>query len=343
MFWKSVKKLRLKSTSLVTKLMLLYSLSTIGLLGTLCLFLYPTFAKIMEQMHGIPAASHLTIECYKHLIITLLIASLAAIVFGHMISRNGLKRLREFEKKMETITAQSLEDRILLTEWPKELRSLAHRFNEMLDRIQASFIQLSQFSSDIAHELRTPLHNLKTMAETALLDNKTHQEYKQILESSMSEYHHLAKLVENMLFIARSDHGQITLKKAWIDVKEEISNICDYYQAIADEKQIILSCHGEAKIEVDPILFKRVISNLLSNALKYTLPHGCIVIAIQSIQQFVQITIKDTGVGIPSAHLINIFNRFYRVDSSRSTHSGGIGLGLAIVKSIIDYMVGQSK
>ena len=343
MFWKSVKKLRLKSLSLVTKLMLLYSLSTIGLLGTICLFLYPTFVKIMEQRHGIPAASDLTIECFKHIIMILLIASLATIVFGHMISSNGLKRLREFEEKMETITAQSLEDRILLTEWPKELRSLAHRFNEMLDRIQTSFIQLSQFSSDIAHELRTPLHNLKNMAETALLHDKSHQEYKQILESSMDEYNHLSKLVENMLFIARSDHGQMTLKKAWINVQEEISNICDYYQAIADEKQIMLSCHGEAKIEVDPILFKRVISNLLSNALKYTLPHGCIVIDIQSMQESVQITIKDTGVGIPSTHLPNIFNRFYRVDSSRSIHSGGIGLGLAIVKSIIDLHRGTIK
>lgn len=293
-------------------------------------------------MNGTPA-SHLTVECFQQIIIILLTASLAAIVFGHMISRNGLKRLREFENKMEKISAQSLNDRILLNEWPKELRNLAQRFNEMLNRIETSFVQLSQFSSDIAHELRTPIHNLKNMAESALVKEKSPQELREILESSMTEYQHLAKLVENMLFIARSDHGQIRLKNERIDIQKEIINICEYYQAIADEKQIVLTCSGEAKIDCDPLLFKRVISNLLANALRYTLPHGQISLSIQPMQQFVQITIQDTGVGISPEHLENIFNRFYRVDSSRSVYTGGIGLGLAIVKSIIDLHRGTIK
>ena len=337
MFWK-----RVKSLSLVTKLMLLYSLSTTGLLGTICLFLYPTFTKIMEQMNG-TLASNLTIECFKRIIITLLLGSLVAIVFGHIISRKGLNRLREFENKMETMTAQSLDDRIELNEWPKELRNLGNRFNEMLDRIQSSFIQLSQFSSDIAHELRTPINNLRGMTEIALVKDKSPSEYRDILESCMGEYHHLSKLIENLLFIARSDHGEIKLKKVRINTQEEITHICDYYQAIADEKNILLSCIGEAEINAEPVLFKRVISNVLSNALRYTPDNGKIIIDIQIIQKFVQITIHDTGIGISPEHLPNIFDRFYRIDPSRSLHSGGVGLGLAIVKSIVDLHFGTVK
>ena len=342
MFLKRVELLRLKSLSLVTKLMLLYSLSTIGLFGTICLFLYPTYIKMVEQINGSPA-SNLTIECYERIIITLLIASLAAIILGHIISRNGLNRLREFEHKMESISAKSLHDRINLNDWPKELRHLADRFNGMLDRIQSSFIQLSQFSSDIAHELRTPINNLRGMTELALVKEKLPDEYRDILVSCMNEYHHLSKLIENMLFIARSDHGEIRLEKVLINAQNEIETLCDYYQAIADEKQITLSCIGQATLEVDPILFKRVLNNLLSNALRYTSTNGKISIQIHTTKHVVQITISDTGTGISSEQLPHLFDRFYRVDPSRSVHSGGVGLGLAIVKSIIDLHRGTIK
>lgn len=339
----NVRPLRFSALSLVTKLMWLYSFSTLGLLGAICLFLSPTVVKIMEQTQG-KLSSSLTGECFEKVIISLLIASLATLVFGHIISRKGLKRLREFETRMANITAHSLDDRILLSEWPKELRSLASRFNEMLDRIQRSFIQLSQFSSDIAHELRTPVHNLRNMVEVSLLKaDQSPQEYRKLLESSMNEYQHLSKLVENMLFIARSEHGQTALKKKCLDIKEEMDDICDYYQYLADEKQILLSCHGEAKAEADPLLFKRLVVNLLSNAIKYTPRKGKISIHIQAMQAFVQISIVDSGIGISPEHLPHIFKRFYRVDSSRTQDSGGLGLGLAIVKSIVDLHQGSLK
>lgn len=322
--------------------MLLYSLSTIALLGTICVFLYPTFIKMMEQING-NSTSNLSVECYERIILSLLLASLVSIISGHIISRNGLKQLGAFENTMEKITAQSLDKRIELNEWPKELRNLADRFNGMLDRIQLSFMQLSRFSSDIAHELRTPIHNLGSMAEIALLKDKSSHEYRQIMESSLHEYRHLSKLIENLLFIARSDHGEIRLKKVLTEAWKEIASICDYYQALADEKQIMLSCIGNAKIEVEPTLFKRAISNLISNALRYTPSNGKIIIDIQSMQESAQITIHDTGAGISQEHLTNIFDRFYRVDPSRAVHSGGMGLGLSIVKSIIDLHHGSIK
>lgn len=332
--------LRFGSLSLVKKLMFLYSLTTIGLFAAICLFLYPAFARLAEKING-TSASSLTIECFEKVIVSLLIGSFGAIIFGYMIARKGLSRLRELEDKMDSITAESLDDRILPDEWPSELRNLAFRFNEMLNRIQASFQQLSQFSSDIAHELRTPIHNLKNMAEAALLKNQSAEDYRRVLESSMDEYQNLSKLVENMLFIARSDHKQIALQRERIAVQKEIAHVFEYYQAIADERQIQLSCIGSAELSVDLILFKRVLVNILSNALRHSLDYGKIVVHIESMMNFVKIAIEDSGSGIPPEHLDKLFNRFYRTDASRTLHSGGNGLGLAIVKSIIDLHQGS--
>ena len=322
--------------------MLFYSLSTIGVLTAIALFLYPTFIKIIDQINE-NDVSNITAECYEKIIITLLVSSLIAIIFGHIIARKGLNRMREFENNMDKITADSLHERINLNEWPKELINFGHKFNTMLDRIQASFIQLTQFSSDIAHELRTPINNLRGITEIALTKKGSCDETRPILEFYMNEYHHLSKLIEHLLFLARSDHGQLTLKKELINAREEIINICDYYQAVADEKSIEMSCAGSAKIGVDPTLFKRVISNLLSNALKYTESLGKISINIKTEALMTHIAIHDTGRGINAEHLTKIFDRFYRVDTSRSSQPGSLGLGLAIVKSIIDLHKGTIK
>lgn len=144
-----------------------------------------------------------------------------------------------------------------------------------------------------------------------------------------------------MLFVARSDNGQIALNKEVIFSRKEILNICDYYQAIADENKIDIVCEGDISFLADLTLFKRVISNLIFNALKYTPHQGKITIKMKYVNQYAEISILDTGVGILPEHLSKIFDRFYRVDSSRSSLSGGLGLGLAIVKSIIELHNGK--
>lgn len=190
MYWKRVNLFNLKSLSLVNKLMLFYSLSIIGILLFIGLFLYPTFLKIMEQINQIHA-SNITAECYEKIIIILLLTSLSTLFFSHLIAKNGLKRLREFENEMEKITIDSLHNRINLDEWPKELTSLGKKFNTMLDRIQMSFVQISQFSSDIAHELRTPVNNLRGITEIELAKDEHDEKYRHMLEKYMDEYHYL--------------------------------------------------------------------------------------------------------------------------------------------------------
>lgn len=337
MFWKKDNLSRYQSLSLVTKLMLFYSLSTIGLLAAISLFLYPTFIKMIDQLNGLTITAEC---CYEKISIALLLSALSAILFGHVIARNGLTRMRQFENKIEQITADSLHERINLNEWPKELKSLGIKFNLMLDRIHTSFIQLSQFSSDIAHELRTPLNNLTVLTEMTLTQRDLSMDCRKNLEKSMDEYHHLSRLIENLLFLARSDHGQVMLKKESISAQTEILKIADYYQAFADEHNIEILCTGDAILFVDLILFKRLISNLLSNALRYTPLGGKIKISIQT-EDYISILIEDTGCGISEEHLPNLFNRFYRADSSRTSQSGGLGLGLAIVKSIVHLHKGE--
>src|SRR3989338_13291 len=361
MFWKNVK--RVKSLSIVTTLALLYSLSTIGIFIVIALFLYPDFSKITQAINKKPVSTYgnqldsekkikicpteinrLCIKCYKKTIVVLLASSIASIFLGYLVARNGLARMREFENKIENIHSDLLHERINIQDWPKELRNVGEKFNMMLDRIQISFDQLSQFSSDIAHELRTPLHNLTGLTELALVKEKTSEEYKQTLTLCLEEYHHLSKLIENLLFLARSNHGQMILHKTSFSVKKEILKLFDYYQALAEEKEIELLCQGDATLVADLILFKRMIANLLTNSLHYTSSTKKeIKIEVTSDEHDIFIAIHDQGIGIDSQHLSKLFDRFYRVDTSLNTGSGGLGLGLAIVKSIIDLHKGKIR
>ncbi len=338
MFWKAVNLKRIQTWSLVSKLMTLYSLSTLGILTAVYLYLYPTFIKLINQISGNHTTSN---ECFEKIIITLLLSTLGAIFLGNIVARNGLSKIQQFSARMQKISVSSLHERIELKDWPKELAILGKEFNSMLDRLEESFTKLSRFSSDIAHEIRTPLNNLKGITELALTKEKTAEEYRQVLVTNISEYEYLTKLIENLFFLARTDNGLITINKTQVNAQKEIINILEYFQAVADEKQIGINCEGDALLLVDPILFKRAVNNLLSNALRYTDPQGRINIKIKALNKsLVQISFHDTGLGIANQHLTKLCDRFYRIDPSRSSHSGSLGLGLAIVKSIMNLHKG---
>lgn len=328
--------IKLNAWSLVKKLMFLYTFSVLGILASLCLFLYPTFMDVINHV----TESYITALCYKKVILGLLLTATGTIILGYMIARNGLSRITAFSDEMENITASSLNKRIDPNDWPKEIKIVANKFNIMLSRIETSFMQVSQFSSDIAHELRNPINNLLGNTETALLKDKTNEEYRIILERNYEELQSVSKLLETLFFLAHADHGQLTLNKKELNAKQEVMHVCDYYSALAEEKDIQLVCIGDAHIFADPTLIKRVFSNLISNALRYTEATGRIDINIAEDANAVKISVIDSGIGVANEHVKRIFDRFYRVDSARSYASGGLGLGLAIVKSIIDLHKG---
>ncbi len=273
----------------------------------------------------------------RNVIVVILIGVLFSAGAGVSIARKGMQPLREITSLARRITAVQLGDRIDAARWPRELKDLATAFDEMLNRLEDSFTQLSQFSADLAHELRTPINNLLGEAEVALLRSRSPDEYRQVIESSLEEYGRLSRMIDSLLFLARAECKDAQINRSVLEAHEEIEIVREFHEAFAEEKGINVVCHGNARLNVDSILFRRAVSNLLSNALHYTLPGGKIALCVKQLDgQGVEVIVSDTGFGIGQEHLPKVFDRFYRTNLARSQCPQGSGLGLALVKSIMD-------
>lgn len=292
--------------------------------------------RIIQVALDISYQENIISKYRNFLLVTLLGGLLFAILCGYFISYRAMRSLDKLTETAQKITASSLHQRIDPQLWPQELKSLGMAFNQMLERIETAFSHLLQFSADLAHELRTPINNL--LGETEIVLSRPHslEQHKEVLESNLEELHRISQIIENLLFLARTENPQLSIVKETLNVTEEIKLIAEFYQAIADEKNITVSIQGHATLRANLIMFRRMISNILSNALKYTPEKGLIKITITATVNEVIISIEDNGIGIAAEHLPHIFNRFYRVDTARSQQSGGTGLGLAIVKSIAE-------
>lgn len=285
---------------------------------------------------------HNMIHDRNKLYFALLAGTLCALLIGFLVAHRGMRSLYLLTDTAKNITATSLHQRIEPQSWPIELRPLALQLNEMLARIEESFIRLKQFSADLSHELRTPVTNLISGTEVTLSYADSKEEFRNALESNLEELHSMAQMIENVLFLARAENPQFSLQKQLLNARKEIELIFEYHAPIAEEKNIALSVQGEGELRANPVMFKRAINNIMTNALKYT-ETGKIQCQIHQIdKKTVQIVISDTGIGIGDKDLPHIFDRFYRVDTSRDQRQGGgIGLGLPIVKSIIDLHHGS--
>ena len=277
----------------------------------------------------------------RYLIGVLLAVILGAAAIGIITARRGMKPLADLTRTAERITANQLHERIDVAHWPGELVSLARAFDGMLVRLEDSFNRLSQFSADLAHELRTPINNLCGEAEVALSRSREANEYREILASSLEEYGRLSRMIDNLLFLARAEAAQPMITASPIDIHTEIEKIIAFYEALAAEQNVRVTCEGDGTINADPILFRRAISNLLSNALHYTPTGGEIIFSIYCVNGGIEIICRDSGIGIAQEHLPKIFDRFYRISPSRNAETEGAGLGLAIVNSIVGLHNGK--
>ncbi|MBA3962156.1 MAG: heavy metal sensor histidine kinase [Chthoniobacterales bacterium] len=255
------------------------------------------------------------------------------------VTRRGLRPLAAMTNSLRRVGADRLDERVPPNEWPRELQPVAIAFDDMLDRLQDSFTRLSQFSADLAHELRTPIANIRGEAEVALTRPRSPNEYQAVIESSVAECERLSGIIDNLLFLARAEASEGQVHRQEFDARAAVEKIAAYYEAVAEERRIRLICQGEGSIFADPLLFERTLSNLVDNALRFTPEEGTISITVDARSGLTEIVVQDTGAGIAAEHLRHVFDRFYRADPARS--SEGTGLGLALVKSIAELHGGS--
>ena len=265
-------------------------------------------------------------------------------LIGRFIARRALKPVAKITQTAKDIgSGANLSQRIPVPEVKDEIGELALTFNSMMDRLESSFSQMRQFSSDASHELRTPLTVLKGQSELTLGKERKPKEYQQVISSNLEEIQYMSKVLEDLFMLSKSDENQIALDYESVDLKLLIEEICRHAQIIASEKNIKIVIAYIERIQVygDPVRLRQMIWNVIVNGIKYTQPDGEVTISLQEKKDIALITIQDNGIGISNSDLPLIFNRFYRVDKARSREEGGTGLGLSICKFIVDAHKGS--
>jgi len=258
-------------------------------------------------------------------------------VVGYQIARRGIRPVQYVAEAAKRIGSSTLSERIQSDGYPIELEDLARTFNAMLDRLEESFERLTRFSGDLAHELRTPVNNIRGELEVALAQSRSAEEYREVLGSNLEEVVRLSELIGSLLFLARTENPGTYIKRELVDVGELMATIRDYYEGLAEQARVTLAIDARTglKVTLDRSLMQRAIGNLVSNALAHTPSSGRIDLIAKESDGNLEVCVKDNGCGIPAESIPRLFDRFYRVDQARSQQGGGFGLGLSIVKGIM--------
>lgn len=268
--------------------------------------------------------------------LTVGLSALATALLGAWAARSGLRPLRRMSAIARGVSAQSLNARLPADEMPPELAQMAHQFNAMLERLDDAFQRLSAFSADIAHELRTPLSNLLTHTQVTLTRPRPIEDYREALHSNLEELQWMAQLVNDMLYLAKADHGLLMPKREPLELAEEMEVLLEFFAPLAEDARVRISREGSARIDGDRSMLRRALSNLLDNALRFTPPEGEVRLRLVDQGKGVSLSVENSGPGIDPALLPRLFDRFYRADPARQEGSSEhAGLGLAITESIV--------
>lgn len=268
-----------------------------------------------------------------------------AIAGGYLLMRRALRPVDEITQSAERITSRNLGERLPVARTGDELERLSVGLNRMIARLDESFQHIHRFSADASHELRTPLTILRGELEAAAQQQQITPELRETLGSALEETERLSRIVESLMAISRLDAGEARVELAHFDLAELTSSTTEQMRLLAEDKDIALRCEAEQQVRVegDRARLKQVIVNLVDNAIKYTPAGGLVGVKVCATNGRAVLEVNDNGVGIPPEALPHIFERFYRVDKTRSRQMGGAGLGLSIIKAIVTAHGGQVK
>jgi two-component system heavy metal sensor histidine kinase CusS len=279
---------------------------------------------------------HQTLNTFALALITIGLCGIAMVAaLGYWIARFGLTPLVKLSEGAQSLGPENLSQRLVISQ-VTELIPLATSFNGALDRLEAAYGQLEAFSADVAHELRTPIGNIIGMTQVALTRDRSPAELRETLESNLEELERLRAIVNDMLFLARADRGERVSSMDVTSLACEVWKTVEFLEPLIEEKALLVDALGDVEAPIDKALFRRAMSNLLHNAIQYS-PQGSKV-SVKMQQQgadgLVEVSVSNPGMPIAAEHLTLLFDRFYRVDSSRTLSTDNHGLGLAIVKAI---------
>jgi heavy metal sensor kinase len=255
---------------------------------------------------------------------------------GWMLARKSLSPIGYIVSKTKTLTPENLSERLAPRGAGDEMDDLIHTINGMIGRLENSFKRMAEFTTDVSHELKTPLCAMRGEAEVLLSKERTAEEYQEGLAHFIEEFDHLNQMINDLILLSKSDAAHVELKKIPLRLDLLIRNICSLFQILAEQKGITLEVDETEEVMVigDKVRLQRVFTNLIDNAIKYTLK-GSIHVTLEKNKENVLVKVRDTGIGIPHEEREKIFKRFYRVDKSRSKETGGVGLGLNIAEWIV--------
>ncbi|GFM74902.1 two-component sensor histidine kinase [Pseudomonas cichorii] len=281
-------------------------------------------------------------ETFWHTQHSLLIAliSLAVVgvvlasVLGYWVARIGLRPLASLSWEASKLSPPHLSGRLRMSPLPPELEQFVTSFNSTLERVEQAYSRLESFNADVAHELRSPLTNLIGQTQVALTRGRSAEHYFEVLQSNLEELERLRSIINDMLFLASADQGSKATELTCASLAQEVATTLDYLDFILEDAQVKVQVQGDASVPIEKAHLRRALINLLHNAVQHTEPGEVIRVDIQSASEHVSIGVANPGPPIPREHLPRLFERFYRVDASRSNSGANHGLGLAIVKAI---------
>jgi heavy metal sensor kinase len=286
------------------------------------------------------------VRALKELVTTLLTlvpsALACAMGGGYWLARKALSPVDRMAATAAEITATQLDRRLAETDAHDELGYLAQTFNAMIARLQRSFDEVRRFTADAAHELRTPLAAMRTEAEVALRSPRSAERDARMLENQLEEIERLTRLVSHLLFLCREESGVGVSQFRPVRLDTLVREVAEHMEVAARDKglDLVLDLQQTLHVSGEADRLRQLFFNLLDNAIKYT-PAGTVTIQGAAAGGHARVTVADTGIGIPDEHVPHVFERFYRVDPSRSPDTAGNGLGLAICRSIAESHAGR--